>query len=126
MGRGDPEGRSRAHRRGDARRHDGAVAPARGRRSGAGGRGVAWQRATCHLHRQDVERAAIPLIYTIGALSFSDARARGSSEIEYQENDEWLFADLLPRPRLEPDRLGFDADYGRGGVIKTHSASPSA
>ena len=40
---------------------------------------LSWQRATCHLHRQDVSRAAVPLIYTIGALSFSDARARGSS-----------------------------------------------
>jgi DNA-binding XRE family transcriptional regulator len=26
---------------------------------------LSWQRATCHLHREDFSRAAVPLIYTI-------------------------------------------------------------
>ena len=81
---------------------------------------LSWQRATCHLHRQEVERAAVPLIYTIGALSFSDARARESSDVEYQEHEAWLFADLLTRLRLERDKLVFDADYVRGRMMKKH------
>jgi hypothetical protein len=35
-----------------------------------------WQRATCHVHREDVPWATVPLIYTIAALSFADARPR--------------------------------------------------
>ena len=78
-----------------------------------------WQRVTCHLHRQDVSWSAIPLIYRIGALSFADARPRGSSEIDYFEKDEWLFGDVLIRLRFEPRKLEFDADYVRGRMMKT-------
>lgn len=78
------------------------------------------QRATCHIHRGDVSWAAVPLIYAIGALSFADARPRESSEIDHEEKDEWLFADLLTRLRLQRDMLAFDADYVRGRMMKTH------
>jgi hypothetical protein len=78
-----------------------------------------WHRVTCHLHRQDVSWAAIPLIYVIGAFSFADARPRGYSDMDYFEEDEWLVGELLLRLRFEPKGLEFDADYVRGRMMKT-------
>jgi len=78
-----------------------------------------WQRITCHMHRDDVPWAAVPLIYAVSAQSFADARPRGSSDIDYLEKDEWRFADLLPRLRLARGVLLFDADYVRGRMMKT-------
>ncbi len=78
-----------------------------------------WQRVTCHLHREDVSWGAVPLIYVIGTLSFSDARPRGSSDIDYEEKDEWRFGDMLPRLHFERGTLVFDADYVRGRMMKT-------
>ncbi len=80
---------------------------------------LSWQRVTCHLHREDVPCAAVPLIYALGVLSFDDARPRESSEIEYEEKDEWLFSDLTGRLRLERGTLLFDSDYVRGRMMKT-------
>ncbi|MEO8034873.1 MAG: hypothetical protein ABI837_10625 [Acidobacteriota bacterium] len=78
-----------------------------------------WQRMTCHVHREDVSWAAVPLIYTIAALSFADARPRALSEADYQESDEWLIADTLGRIQLQRGRLVFDSDYIRGRMMKT-------
>jgi hypothetical protein len=78
-----------------------------------------WHRATCHVHRDDVPWAAVPLIYTVSAQSFMDARPRGASEIDFFARDEWRFADLLSRLRLERGALVFDADYVRGRMMKT-------
>ena len=44
-----------------------------------------WQRVTCHVHRDDVPWAAVPLIYVVSAQSFMDARPRGSSDIDRQQ-----------------------------------------
>ena len=78
-----------------------------------------WQRVTCHVHRDDVPRGAVPLLYAISAHSFADARPRGSSEIDYMERDDWSVQDLLTRLRLEPQGLIIDADYVRGRMMKT-------
>ncbi len=78
-----------------------------------------WQRVTCHLDREDVSWAAVPLIYVLAALSFGDARPRAISVIDYQEEDEWTFADTMRHLRLERGRLVFDADYVRGRMMKT-------
>lgn len=78
-----------------------------------------WQRVTCHLNREDVCWAAVPLIYALGAMSFGDARPRGSSELDYQQDDEWTFDDVVRRLQLERGTLVFDADYVRGRMMKT-------
>lgn len=78
-----------------------------------------WQRVTCHVHREDVSWAAVPLIHTIAALSFADARPRALSEADYQETDEWLIADTLGRIQLQHGMLVFDSDYIRGRMMKT-------
>lgn len=78
-----------------------------------------WQRVTCHLHREDVSWGAVPLIYFIGALSFGDARPRGSSDVDFQVKDEWRFSDMMTHLQLERGALVFDADYVRGRMMKT-------
>jgi hypothetical protein len=74
---------------------------------------------TCHLDREDVPWAAIPLIYALSAFSFGDARPRGVSGMDYFEDDEWTLADLATRLHLEQGALVFDADYVRGRMMKT-------
>ena len=78
-----------------------------------------WHRVTCHLHREDVPWAAVPLIYVLSAFSFGDARPRGVSGIDYVEDDEWTLADLATRLHLERGEIVFDADYVRGRMMKT-------
>lgn len=78
-----------------------------------------WLRITCHNHREDLPWATIPLLHALGTLSFGDARPRGSSGIDYQDGDEWTAADLLQRLRFERGRLGLEADYVRGRMMKT-------
>ncbi|HSD65219.1 MAG TPA: hypothetical protein VLF95_00885 [Vicinamibacteria bacterium] len=78
-----------------------------------------WQRVTCHLDREDVPWAAVPLIYALSGMSFGDARPRGASEMDYVEDDEWTLADLVTRLHLERGELVFDADYVRGRMMKT-------
>jgi hypothetical protein len=78
-----------------------------------------WQRVTCHLHREDLSWGAVPVIYALSALSFIDARPRGNSGIEYVEDDEWLFSDVIQRLHLERGLLVFEADYVRGRMMKT-------
>ncbi len=78
-----------------------------------------WQRIMCHVHRDDVPWAAVPLIYVVSAQSFMDARPRGSSDIDFVGEDEWRFADVLSRLRLEGRTLVLDADYVRGRMMKT-------
>ena len=78
-----------------------------------------WHRVTCHLHREDLPFGAIPFIFAIGGLSFADARPRGSSDIDYREQDDWTVGDMVSRLRFERGRIVFDADYVRGRMMKT-------
>jgi hypothetical protein len=78
-----------------------------------------WQSVTCHIHREDLSWAAIPLAYAIAALSFADARPRGASDVDYREGDEWRLADLAQRLRFERGALVLDTDYVRGRLMKT-------
>ncbi len=77
------------------------------------------QQLTCHVHREDIPTAAFGLIFALGALSFHDARPRGSSHIDYDKQDEWTIGDMLEQLRYERGQLVFDADYVRGRMMKT-------
>lgn len=59
------------------------------------------------------------LIYTLGALSFRDARPREAAERHYQESDDWTVGDLLRNLHFEYGQLHFHADYVRGRMMKT-------
>jgi hypothetical protein len=68
---------------------------------------------------EDIEFAALPLIYALGALSFADARPRGYSGNEFVPLDDWKAQDMLRHLRFERGELRFYADYVRGRCIKT-------
>jgi hypothetical protein len=59
------------------------------------------------------------LIFSIGALSFEDARPRGYSENDFVDNDRWTVGDMLEHLSFENGRLHFHADYVRGRCVKT-------
>lgn len=67
----------------------------------------------------DVEFAALGLIYTFGALSFADATPRGNSKFEYRMQDQWTAADMLRHVHFVRGELHFYADYVRGRMMKT-------
>ncbi len=66
-----------------------------------------------------LESCAWGLIYAIGVLPFADVRPRGSSEIDFQDKDEWTVADMLRHLTFVRGRLHFHADYVRGRMLKT-------
>jgi hypothetical protein len=67
----------------------------------------------------DVEFAALGLLYTFGALSLRDATPRGNSRFDYRAQDQWTAADLLRHLRFVRGELHFHADYVRGRMMKT-------
>jgi hypothetical protein len=67
----------------------------------------------------DVEFAALGIIFTFGALSFADATPRGNSKYDFKHGDAWTAADMLRRVRFVRGELHFYADYVRGRMMKT-------
>jgi hypothetical protein len=58
------------------------------------------------------------LIYGLGVLSFADARPRGVSGIEFQEEDGWCVADMLRLVTYEHGELHFfPPSTGRFGPV---------
>jgi hypothetical protein len=66
-----------------------------------------------------VEWAAFGFLFTLAALSFHDARPRGTSEIEYLPNDEFTVADFLDSLSFKYGELRLRTDYVRGRSMKT-------
>jgi hypothetical protein len=67
----------------------------------------------------DVERDAIPLLFAIAVLSYSEARPREVSEIHYDAGDQWTVHDLVEHLRFRRGALVLDTDYVRGRMMKT-------
>ena len=66
-----------------------------------------------------VEWAAFGFIFTLASLSFNDASSRGSSDIDYIEEDAFSIADLISGMSFEQGMLHFSVDYLRGRLLKT-------
>lgn len=66
-----------------------------------------------------IEACAFGLIYTLGMLSFHDARPRGVSGEWFDANDQWNVVDMLRRLKFRDGQLRFYADYVRGRCMKT-------
>jgi hypothetical protein len=62
---------------------------------------------------------AFGFMYVLASLSFHDARPRGTSEVDYQERDDFSVCDFLECLRFERGELRFYADYVRGRRMKT-------
>ena len=67
----------------------------------------------------DVEFAALGMIYALGALSFADAKPRGNSVMHFRDKDDWTSGDMLRHVRFVRGELHFYADYERGRMMKT-------
>ena len=66
-----------------------------------------------------VEWGAFGFIYAIAAQSFNDARPRGHSDIDYQEDDQLTVIDLAEGLSFGVNGLKFHGDYIRGRSLKT-------
>jgi len=66
------------------------------------------------------EWGSFGFIFVLGVLSFSEAKPRNASVLEYEEKDEFRLADFIECLRFVRGELHFDADYIRGRRIKTH------
>lgn len=77
------------------------------------------QRLRCKILRDDVEDGALALVFAVAALSFHDARPRGTSDIDYVERDEWTLDDLGRHLHFTGGTLHLDTDYVRGRMMKT-------
>jgi len=77
-------------------------------------------RIILRIPEEDVETAALGLIFAVGVVSFSEARPAGSSEIDYtDEGDEWTLDDMVANLTFPRGHLHFRADYVRGRMMKT-------
>ena len=76
-------------------------------------------RVALRIDGDDVDTAAFGLVFALGVLSFDEARPRGASDIEYEEQDEWSTDDMLQHLEFSQGRLRFYADYVRGRMMKT-------
>ena len=77
------------------------------------------QRLRCKILRNDVADGALALIFAVAALSFDDARPRGTSDLDYVERDRWTVDDLCRHLHFEKGTLHLDTDYVRGRMMKT-------
>ncbi len=66
-----------------------------------------------------VEWAAFGFIFTLAALSFEDARPRGASLPDYDEDDRFRVFDLFEGLRFEHGELHYHGDYVQGRRMKT-------
>ena len=66
-----------------------------------------------------LDSCAHGLIFTIGVLSFHDARPRGVSGNWFEDGDQFTAADLLGRIRFTDGKLQMYVDYLRGRCVKT-------
>ena len=66
-----------------------------------------------------VEWGAFGFLFTLAALSFHDARPRGTSELEFQSRDEFTVADFFECPTFSEGVLRLHTDYVRGRRMKT-------
>ena len=62
---------------------------------------------------------AFGLIYALGVLSFADARPRGVSGMDFEDDNQWYVGDMFSHLLFEDGQLHFYADYVRGRMMKT-------
>jgi len=77
---------------------------------------------TIHMEidEDDIEDGGIALLFALSALSFSDARPAGASEIDFEDDDDWTMTDFVSLLRYRRGHLQLYADYVRGRRMKTN------
>lgn len=76
-------------------------------------------RLTIHVDDAIVESSPIAFLYSLGALSFDDARPRGVSGNWFEDGDHFTLEDAIQHTRFERGRLVMYVDYLRGRCLKT-------
>jgi hypothetical protein len=72
--------------------------------------------------REDVVAwGALGFLFALGVLSFADARPRGSSDVEFDPNDEFRLADFVAALKFSNGELHLDTDYVHGRRMKTRA-----
>jgi hypothetical protein len=71
---------------------------------------------------ETAEWGAFGFLFTLGVLSFDEARPRNQSSMDYREKDEFTVADFMEGLRFVRGELHFEADYIRGRRLKTRIA----
>jgi hypothetical protein len=71
---------------------------------------------------ETAEWGAFGFLFTLGVLSFGEAKPRNQSSIDYQEKDDFTVADFMEGLRFVRGELHFEADYIRGRRLKTRIA----
>lgn len=74
---------------------------------------------TLKVTEEDIQWCAFGLIYSIAVLSFADARPRGMSDIDFEDDDEFSVKDFFECLHYEYGQIRFYADYIRGRCMKT-------
>lgn len=72
---------------------------------------------------ETAECGASGFLFTLGVLSFGEAKPRNQSSIDYQEKDEFKVGDFMEGLRFVRGELHFEADYIRGRRLKTRGAA---
>jgi hypothetical protein len=80
--------------------------------------GVA-ERIDFRIDEDDLETSSFGLLFALAVFSFAEARPRGVSGVDYEENDEFGLEDLLLHLRFEGGNLMLSTDYLRGRMMKT-------
>lgn len=62
---------------------------------------------------------AIPVLYTLSMLSFSHAKPRGFSDIEFDKDDDWEIGYFVLGLEFKFGKLTFSSDYVAGRMMKT-------
>jgi hypothetical protein len=68
------------------------------------------------------EWGSLGFLFTLAVLSFSEAKPRNASMMEYEEKDSLRLTDFIERLRFVGGELQYDGDYIRGRRIKTRIA----
>lgn len=67
----------------------------------------------------DLETCEFGILFALSVLSFADARPRGISDMDFEDDDTWSLDDFLQGLSYRHGELHFDADYVRGRLVKT-------
>jgi hypothetical protein len=81
--------------------------------------GGSQSKITLKVTEEDIQWCAFGLIYSIAVLSFADARPRGMSDIDFEDDDEFSVKDFFECLHYEYGQIRFHADYIRGRCMKT-------
>lgn len=68
---------------------------------------------------EDRSYCEFQILFSLAMLSFADARPRGASGIDFEDDDAWTLDDFFDALSYRQGELHFHVDYVRGRLMKT-------